>query len=82
LPFEEKLVKLNSKSQEPVKEWIKAKGETDGLITEIVDELKAELAKNDIGAAVPEIIFDYGNKGFDVAWSHKSAAYVPGWVLS
>ena len=50
LPFEEKLVKLNSESEEPVKEWIKARGETDRLIAEIVDKLKAELAKEDITA--------------------------------
>jgi epoxyqueuosine reductase QueG len=78
LPFEEKLVKLNSKSEEPVKEWIKARNETDRLITKIIDELKTGLAKEDIGAVVPEIIFDYKNKGFDVAWSHKSAAYAAG----
>jgi epoxyqueuosine reductase QueG len=78
LPFEEKLVKLNSKSREPVKEWIKAKTETDRLIAEINEKLKAELAKKNIEAVVPEIIFDYSNKGFDVAWSHKSAAYAAG----
>ncbi len=78
LPFEEKLVKLNSKSEEPVKEWIKAKGETDRLIAKINEGLKAELAREDIEAAVPEIFFDYGNRGFDVAWSHKSAAYDAG----
>jgi Uncharacterized Fe-S protein len=78
LPFEEKLVKLNSKSEEPVKGWIKAKGETDRLIAKINEKLKIELAREDIEAAAPEIIFDYSNKGFDVAWSHKSAAYAAG----
>jgi len=78
LPFEEKLVKLNSRSRYPVKEWIQAKGETDRLIAEINEKLRAELAKKNIGAVVPEIIFDYNNKGFDVAWSHKSAAYAAG----
>jgi epoxyqueuosine reductase QueG len=78
LPFEEKLVKLNSESEEPVKEWIKARGETDRLIAKIVDGLKAELAKEDITAIAPEIVFDYNKKGFDVAWSHKSAAYAAG----
>ncbi len=78
LPFEEKLVKLNSKSREPVKEWIKAKSETDRLIAEINEELKTELAKKNIEAVVPEIIFDYSNQGFDVAWSHRSAAYAAG----
>lgn len=78
LPFEEKLVKLNSQSEEPVKEWMQARGETDRLIAEIVNELKAELAKKNIAATAPEIIFDYNSKGFDVAWSHKSAAYAAG----
>ena len=78
LPFEEKLVKLNSKSREPVKEWIKAKSETDRLIAEINEELKTELAKKNIEAVAPEIIFDYSNQGFDVAWSHRSAAYAAG----
>jgi epoxyqueuosine reductase QueG len=78
LPFEEKLVKLNSKSGEPVKEWIRARNETDRLIAEINSKLKTELAKKDIRAAVPEVIFDYSNKGFDVAWSDKSAAYATG----
>ena len=78
LPFEEKLVKLNSKSQEPVKEWIQAKGETDRLIRRSMKNSKSELAKEDLEAVVPEIIFDYKSKGFDVAWSHKSAAYAAG----
>ena len=64
LPFEKELVKLNWKSPDPVKEWIQAKGETDRLITEINEALKAELAKEGISAVVPEIIFDYKNKGF------------------
>ncbi len=78
LPFEKELVKLNWKSQEPVKEWTQAKSETDQLITKITEALKAELAKEGISAVVPEITFDYENKGFDVAWSHKSAAYAAG----
>ena len=78
LPFEEKLVKLNSSSQDPVKEWIQAKGETDRLITEINEILKIELEKEGISAVVPEIVFDYKTRGFDVVWSHKSAAYAAG----
>ncbi len=78
LPFEKELVKLNWKSPDPVKEWIQAKGETDRLIETINEKLKAELAKAGVSAVVPEIIFDYKNKGFDVAWSHKSAAYAAG----
>lgn len=78
LPFEEKIVKMNSKSQEPVKEWFQARADTDRLIAEIVNGLKTEIAKNNIKAAVPEVVFDYNNKGFDVAWSHKSAAYAAG----
>ncbi|MGB9939901.1 epoxyqueuosine reductase [Methanosarcina sp.] len=78
LPFEENLVKRNWKSLGPVKEWIQAKGETDRLITKINETLKAELAKEGISAVVPEVIFDYKNKGFDVSWSHRSAAYAAG----
>jgi len=78
LPFEKELVKLNWRSVEPVKEWIQAKGETDHLIAEINEKLKSELAKDEISSVVPEVIFDYKNKGFDVAWSHKSAAYASG----
>lgn len=78
LPFEKELVKLNWKSQGPVKEWIQAKGETDHLIGEISERLIVELAKNGIEAVVPSIVFDYKNKGFDVTWSHKSAAYAAG----
>ncbi|MCO5382124.1 MAG: epoxyqueuosine reductase [Methanosarcina barkeri] len=78
LPFEKELVKLNWKSPDPVKEWIQAKGETDRLITKINEALKAELAKEGISTVVPEVIFDYKNKGFDVVWSHKSAAYAAG----
>lgn len=78
LPFEEKLVKLNSSSQDPVKEWIQAKGETDRLIMEINEILKIELEKEGISAVVPEIVFDYKSRGFDVVWSHKSAAYAAG----
>lgn len=78
LPFEKELVKLNWRSQEPVKEWILAKGETDRLIGEINERLKAELAKEDIKAVVPSTVFDYKNKGFDISWSHKSAAYAAG----
>ncbi len=78
LPFEKELVMLNWRSLEPVKEWIQAKGETDCLIGEINEKLKVELTKEGIEAVVPEITFDYKNKGFDVAWSHKSAAYAAG----
>lgn len=45
LPFEKELVKLNWKSPDPVKEWIQAKGETDRLIGEINEKLKAEFRK-------------------------------------
>lgn len=78
LPFEKELVKLNWRSSEPVKEWIMAKGETDSLIGEISEKLKDELAKDGIEAVVPSIVFDYKNKGFDILWSHKSAAYAAG----
>jgi epoxyqueuosine reductase len=78
LPFEKELVKLNWSSQEPVKEWIRAKGETDRLIEEINEKLKAELAKEGIKAVAPSIVFDYKSKGFDVSWSHRSAAYAAG----
>ncbi|RXA17106.1 epoxyqueuosine reductase [Methanosarcina sp. MSH10X1] len=78
LPFEKDLVKLNWRSPEPVKEWIQARGETDCLIREINEKLKSELAKEGIKAVVPEITFDYKNRGFDVVWSHKSAAYAAG----
>ncbi|MPM94049.1 hypothetical protein SDC9_141191 [bioreactor metagenome] len=78
LPFEKELVKLNWRSGEPVKEWIQAKGETDRLIGEINGKLKAELAKEGIEVAMPSIIFDYENKGFNIVWSHKSAAYAAG----
>lgn len=78
LPFEDEFVKRNWKSPGPVKEWIQAKGETDRLIAKINETLKSELAKKGISAVVPEIIFDYKNKGFDVCWSHKSAAYAAG----
>lgn len=78
LPFEKELVKLNWRSAETVKEWIQAKGETDHLIAEINEKLKSELAKDEISSVVPEVVFDYKNKGFDVAWSHKSAAYASG----
>src|SRR5512133_3663776 len=43
LPFEKELVKLNWRSQGPVKEWIQSKGETDSLIGEISEKLKDEL---------------------------------------
>ena len=78
LPFEKELVKLNWRSPDPIKEWILAKSETDRLIGEINEKLKAELADEGIGAVVPGIVFDYESKGFDVAWSHKSAAYAAG----
>ncbi|WP_410507979.1 epoxyqueuosine reductase [Methanosarcina hadiensis] len=78
LPFEKELVKLNWRSREPVKEWILAKGETDSLIGNICEKLKVGLAKNGIEAVVPSIVFDYKNRGFDITWSHKSAAYAAG----
>jgi epoxyqueuosine reductase len=78
LPFEKNLVKLNWRSPEPVKEWIQARGETDCLIGEINEKLKAELAKEDITAVVPEVTFDYKNRGFNFAWSHRSAAFAAG----
>lgn len=78
LPFEKELVKLNWRSREPVKEWILAKGETDSLIGNICEKLKVELAKDGIEAVVPSIVFDYKNRGFDITWSHKSAAYAAG----
>lgn len=78
LPFEKELVKLNWRSQGPVKEWIQSKGETDSLIGEISEKLKDELAKDGIEVVVPSIVFDYKNKGFDITWSHKSAAYAAG----
>lgn len=78
LPFEKELVKLNWKSREPVKEWILAKGETDSLIEKINEKVKDELAKDGIKAVVPSIIFNYKNRGFDITWSHKSAAYAAG----
>ncbi len=78
LPLEKELVKLNWRSSEPVKEWIQAKGETDSLMGEINEKLIAELAKEGIEAVVPSIVFDYKNKSFDIAWSHKSAAFAAG----
>jgi len=68
-------VKQNWQSPGPIKEWIQAKSETDCLIGEINEKLKAELAEMDIQSVVPEIAFDYKNKGFNVAWSHKNVAY-------
>jgi len=78
LPFEKELVKLNWQSPDPVKEWIQAKSETDCLIEKINEKLKAELAEENIQSVVPGTVFDYKSKGFDVAWSHKSAAYAAG----
>ena len=78
LPFEKELVKLNWRSQEPVQKWIQAKGETDRLIGEINERLKAELAKDGVKSVVPSVLFDYKSKGFTIAWSHKSAAYAAG----
>lgn len=78
LPFEKELVKQNWQSPGPISEWIQAKSETDCFIGKINEKLKAELAEEDIRAVVPGIIFDYKSKGFDVAWSHKSAAYASG----
>jgi epoxyqueuosine reductase len=78
LPFEKELVKLNWRSPDPIREWIQAKSETDRRIGEINEKMKAELAEEGIEAVVPGIVFDYMIKGFDVAWSHKSAAYAAG----
>lgn len=78
LPFEKDLVKRNWKSPDPVKEWIQARSETDCLIGEINKKLKAELAKEDVKAVAPEVTFDYKNRGFDFAWSHRSAAFAAG----
>ena len=78
LPFEEKLVDLNWKSPGPLREWILAKGETERLIKKINEKLTAELAKEGINAVAPTAAFDYAKSDFDVAWSHKSAAYAAG----
>ncbi|AKB30318.1 Iron-sulfur cluster-binding protein [Methanosarcina siciliae T4/M] len=78
LPFDKKLVELNWRSSGPIKEWIRAKSETDNLIGKINEKLKAALAEEGIEAVVPGVVFDYNCKGFDVAWSHKSAAYAAG----
>ena len=78
LPFEKELVELNWKSPGPVKEWIQAKSETDSLIGEINEKLTVELAKDGVKAVVPGIVFDYKSRGFEVVWSHKSAAYAAG----
>ena len=78
LPFEKELVELNWKSSGPVKEWIQAKSETDSLIGEINEKLTVELAKEGVKAVVPGIVFDYKSRGFEVVWSHKSAAYAAG----
>lgn len=78
LPFEKELVKLNWQSPDPVKEWIQSKSETDCLIEKINEKLKAELAEENIQSVVPGTVFDYKSKGFDIAWSHKSAAYAAG----
>jgi epoxyqueuosine reductase QueG len=78
LPFEKELVKLNWKFREPVKEWIQAKGETDSLIGKISEKLKDELGKGGIEVVVPSVVFDYKNKGFNITWSHKSAAFAAG----
>ena len=78
LPFEKELVELNWKSPGPVKEWIQAKSETDSLIREINEKLTVELAKEGVKAVVPGTVFDYKSRGFEVVWSHKSAAYAAG----
>jgi epoxyqueuosine reductase QueG len=78
LPFEKELVKLNWRSPDPIKEWVQAKSETDCLIWEINEKLKAELAEENIQTVVPGIVFDYKSKGLDVTWSHKSAASAAG----
>ena len=78
LPFEKELVYLNMKSESPVKKWIQAKSETDSLILRINEKLISELRKDNVKAVIPESVFDYNNKEFNVAWSHKSAAYAAG----
>jgi len=77
LPFEKKLVKQNLKSG-VVKESIQASMDTSYLIREINEKLKTELEKDGVTVIVPKISFDYKNNGFDVSWSHKSAAYAAG----
>ncbi|WP_292386977.1 epoxyqueuosine reductase [Methanosarcina sp. UBA5] len=77
LPFEKELVKQNLKSG-VVKESIQASVDTSHLIREINEKLKTELAKDGVTVIVPKVIFDYKNNGFDVSWSHKSAAYAAG----
>lgn len=76
-PFEKELVKQNLKSG-VVKESIHASIDTHHLIREINEKLKTELEKDGVAVIVPKVIFDYKNKGFDVFWSHKSAAYAAG----
>ena len=39
---------------------------------------KSSLKKRGSSAVVPEIVFDYKSRGFDVVWSHKSVAYATG----
>jgi len=68
-------VKLNWRSPDPIKEWIRTKSETDYLIGKINEKLRAELVEENIQSVVSGIVFDYKSKGFEVAWSHKSAAY-------
>lgn len=77
LPFEKELVKQNLKSG-VIKESIQASVDTHYLIRVINEKLKTELAKESIIAVVPEAIFNYKNNGFNVIWSHKSAAYAAG----
>lgn len=77
LPFDKELVKQNLKSG-VVKESIQASVDTSHLIKEINEKIKTELAKDGVTAIVPKAIFDYKNKGFNVSWSHKSAAYAAG----
>jgi epoxyqueuosine reductase QueG len=77
LPFEKELVKQNLKSG-VVKDSIQASVDTSYLIREINEKIKTELEKDGITAIVPKVIFDYKNSGFNVSWSHKSAAYAAG----
>lgn len=77
LPFEKELVKQNLKPG-VVKESIQASVDTSHLIKEINEKIKIELAKYGVTVVVPEVVFDYRNSGFDVSWSHKSAAYAAG----
>ncbi len=82
LPFEKELVKLNWKSQGPVKEWIQAKGETDHLIGEISERLIVELAKNGIEAVVLQLFLITKIRVLMLHGPIKAQLTPPGWALS